>query len=174
MVSATMRKAVGEVITNLKKLPEPGKKTGSFWNFMKGQLLEESEWDQRHIKTIEKEIDSYLSKVDKKTLIEMWKATPQGEEKFDEDKKFDVKEMKTDIIDEMVGQVMDKMDDNYSSRDSFYPSAGSETYQDNGKKSLDVENSDDNAEPDDIPDDDIPLDDDLFNEDMDEDDDYKF
>ena len=169
-----MRKAVGEIITRLKKLPEPGKKTGSFWDFMKSQLLEESEWDQRHIKIIEKEIDVYLSKVDKKTLNEMWKATPQGEEKFDEDKKFDTKEMKADIIDEMVGQVMDRMDDNYSSRDSIYPTVGAESFHDSSTETKSKEDVDDESDPNDFKDDNLDLDDDLFTDDLDDEDDYKF
>ena len=166
-----MRKAVTEIITKLKKLPEPGKKTGSFWNFMKNQLMEEGEWDQKHIKTIEKEIETYLTKLDKKSLLEMWKATPEGEEKYDDDVKIDVKEMKTDIIDEMVGQVMDRMDDNYSSRDSFLPTQ-SAAFAENSKKS---EDDDEDAEPKDIPEDDIDLDDDnIFDEDIEDEDDYRF
>jgi hypothetical protein len=173
-VSAIMRKAVDDIITSLKKLPEPGKKTGSFWDFMKSQLMLESEWDQRHIKIIEKEIDSYLTKIDKKTLIEMWKATPQGEEQFDEDKKVAVKEMKTDIIDEMVGQVMDGMDDNYGSRESVYTPAGPSSYSDSEGKKGEEEESDE--EPDELPEDsdDLSLDDEFFDEDLDEDDEFKF
>ena len=171
-MSATMRKAVNEIITKLKKLPEPGKKTGSFWDFMKSQLMEEGQWEQKHIKVIEKEIDTYLTKLDKKSLIEMWKATPEGEEKYDDDIKFDVKEMKTDIVDEMIGQVMDRMDDNYSSRDSFYPPQTA-TFEES-KRIEDDENTNE-EDINDIPDEDIDLDDDLFNEGIDdEDDDYRF
>ena len=170
-MSASMRKAVTEIIGQLKKLPEPGKKTGSFWNFMKSQLVDEGEWDQRHIKTIEKEIDAYLSKVDKKTLNEMWKATPQGEENFDEDKKFDVKEMKTDIIDEMIGQVMDRMDDNYSSRGSYLPPVIDSSYESEKKEDAPEEES----EPDIDGEEDIEIDDDdFFGGESDEDDDYRF
>ena len=173
-MSATMRKAVTEIITKLKKLPEPGKKTGSFWNFMKSQLMDEGEWEQKHIKIIEKEIDAYLTKLDKKSLIEMWKATPEGEEKYDDDVKIEVKEIKTDIIDEMVGQIMDRMDDNYSSRDSFFPTQ-SATFAEGSKNSGDEEAGEEDAEPKSIPEDDIDLDDDLFNDDIeDEDDDYRF
>ncbi len=173
-MSTTMRKAVAEIITKLKKLPEPGKKTGSFWDFMRNQLMDEGEWDQKHIKVIEKEIEAYLTKLDKKSLIEMWKATPEGEEKYDDDVKIDVKEMKTDIVDEMVGQVMDRMDDNYSSRDSFMPTQ-SESFAGNGKKHSPGENPDEETEPEDISDEDVPLDDDLFNENIDdEDEDFKF
>ena len=173
-MSATMRKAVSEIITKLKKLPEPGKKTGSFWDFMRSQLMDEGEWDQKHIKVIEKEIDALLTKLDKKSLIDMWKATPAGEEKYDDDIKIDVKEMKTDITDEMVGQVMDRMDDNYSSRDSLFPPP-SEAIVENNKKGKVDEIPAEEAEPEDLPDEDIPLDDDLFNEDLnDEDEDFKF
>jgi len=174
-VSATMRKAVTEIITKLKKLPEPGKKTGSFWDFMRSQLREEGEWDQKHIKVIENEIDSFLIKLDKKSLIDMWKATPQGEEKFDNEEKVEVKEMKADISDEMIGQVMDRMDENYSSRDSIFPSQ-SETYAvEESKSKKDEDSIDGDTEPDVIPDDELDLDDDLFSEDIDEEDnEYKF
>lgn len=174
-MSATMRKAVGEIVTRLKKLPEPGKKNGSFWDFMKSQLMTEGEWDQKHIKTIEKEIDSYIAKVDKKSLIEMWKATPNGEEKYDDDMKLNVKEMKEDITDEMVGQVMDRMDDNYNSRDSGF-TAPPETYAANEKtkKSGDETEESEEEELGDFKDDEIDLDDDLFNDDSDDDEDFRF
>ncbi len=174
-MSATMRKAVGDIITKLKKLPEPGKKTGSFWEFMRSQLMEEGEWDQKHIKTIEKEINDYLAKVDKKSLVEMWRATPQGDEKFDNEEKVDVKEMKADITDEMIGQVMDRMDENYSSRDSYFPPVVNETFTGGEKKSEEEGGSEEEeSEPDELVDGDIDLDDDMLDEDIDEEDDYRF
>ncbi|MGK9476815.1 hypothetical protein [Melioribacter sp. OK-6-Me] len=117
-MSKTMKKLVDDVITSLKKLPEPGKKSGSFWDFMKSQLTEEGEWEQKHIQTIEKEIDKLLSKLDKKNIEELWSATPAAEDSIDD--KPSVKQMKSDIKDELVGQVMDRMDENYSRRDSFF------------------------------------------------------
>lgn len=175
-MSAAMRNAVGEIITSLKKLPEPGKKNGSFWDFMKNQLAEESEWDQKHIKIIEKEIDHYLSKLDKKNITDLWNATPAAEEHLD-DKNIDTKKMKADITDEMIGQVMDRMDDNYSSRDTHSPSA-EESYYSNSKKSSKNEESnlDEDSEPESVPDEDVDLeDDDLFNDESESDEDeYKY
>jgi hypothetical protein len=80
--------------------------------------------------------------------------------------------MKTDIIDEMVGQVMDRMDENYSSRDSYFPPQA-ETYA-AGEKKSDENDSEDELEPDDLEDEEIDLDEDIFNEDIDEDDEYKY
>ncbi len=117
-MSGIMKKLVDDVITSLKKLPEPGKKSGSFWDFMKSQLTEEGEWEQKHIQTIEKEIDKLLSKLDKKNIEELWCSTPAAENSLDD--KPSVKQMKSDIKDELVGQVMDRMDENYSRRDSFF------------------------------------------------------
>lgn len=170
-----MRKAVTDIITSLKKLPEPGKKTGSFWDFMKGQLADEGEWDQKHIRTITKEIDTLLSKLDKKSLTDLWKSTPAADEKIDEEKKVDVPEMKDDITDEMIGQVMDRMDDNYSSRESYY--VPSESYY--AAEKIDekkVEDPDSDIEPEDITEEDLDLnDDDLFSEEPEDDeDDFKF
>ncbi len=171
-MSAVMRKAVTEIIAKLKKLPEPGKKTGSFWDFMRSKLMEEGEWEQKHIKVIENEIENYLSKVDKKTVSEIWRATPAGEEKYDDDIKVEDKEMKTDIIDEMIGQVMDRMDENYSSRDSYFPPSA-EAFVATEKKS-DAGSDEDELEPDNLTDEDIDLDEDIFNEDVDDDEEYKF
>lgn len=174
-MSITMRKAVTEIITSLKKLPEPGKKTGSFWDFMKGQLADEGEWDQKHIRTITKEIDTLLSKLDKKSLTDLWKSTPAADEKIDEGKKVDVPEMKDDITDEMIGQVMDRMDDNYSSRESYYTTSESfyATEKIDNKKD---EDPDSDIEPEDITEEDLDLnDDDLFSEEPEDDeDDFKF
>lgn len=168
-----MKKTVIEIITTLKKHTEPGKKTGSFWEFMKSQLSSEGTWEQSHLAIIEKEIDSLLSKLDKKTLLEMWKETPAGDEKFDVDKKIEVKEMKADLTDELMGQVMDRMDDNYSSRDSYYTE--STIYESEPKKESENELLGEDTEPEDIPEEEIDLEDDsLFNKESDEeDDDYR-
>lgn len=172
----TMKKAVAEIITTLKKLPHPGKKTGSFWEFMKSQLADEGEWDQKHIKVIEKEIDTFLTKVDKKSLVEMWKDTPAGDEKFDESKKPDIKEIKTDLTEEILGQVMDQMDENYVARDPFF-SPQEPVYS--AEKESEGEGSDEDfildKEPDEIPDEEIDFDDnDMFDEGDEEDDEIKY
>jgi hypothetical protein len=171
-MSYTMKKAVVEIITVLKKIPEPGKKTGSFWDFMKSKLAEEGEWEQKHIKTIEKEIDGFLSKLDKKSLLDMWTETPAASEKNVDEKKLDTKTIKTDVADELLGQVMDRMDDNYSSRDSFFTS--SEPIYSEQKKDEEEESFNEEKEPDEITDEEIDFDDeDLFNEENDDDDDYR-
>jgi hypothetical protein len=158
-----MSKIVVEVVASLKKLPEPGKKTGSFWDFMKGQLLEEGTWEKSHLSIIENEIDGHLSRLDPQELTDLWKKTDAGSDKFDSDKKVDPKEMKSDLSDELMGQVMDRMDDNYSSRDSFYPSQT--YYEPIEKKEAEEEIFEDESEPEKIEDEELNLnDDDLFDE----------
>ncbi|MGK9369361.1 hypothetical protein ACSSWA_10690 [Melioribacter sp. Ez-97] len=168
-MSKTMKKLVDDVITSLKKLPEPGKKSGSFWDFMKSQLTEEGEWDQKHIHTIEKEIDKLLTKLDKKNIEELWKSTPAAEDLIEA--KPSVKQMKSDITDELIGQVMDSMDENYSKRDTFF--SEDEEYVSGDED----ENGDSEDEPPlgdiddvDLNDEDIDIDD-LFGDDFEEDDD---
>jgi hypothetical protein len=175
-VPNSIKKIIGEVIVALKKHPAPGKSKGSFWDFMKEQLSDEGTWDQTHIKIIEKEIHSHIDKLDKKTLTEFWKSAGPGVQKFDEGKKADLKEMKEDITEELVGQVMDRMDDNYSSRDSFY--VESDFYENTTKKEVTEEGDsvDDDIEPTKIVNEDVELDvDDLFDEEeFNEDDDAGF
>lgn len=172
----SIKKIVGDVVVALKKLPAPGKVRGSFWDFMKEQLSDEGTWDQIHIKVIEKEIHSHINKLDKKTLTEFWKSAGPGVQKFDEGKKVDLKEMKEDLTEELVGQVMDRMDDNYSSRDSFY--VESDFYETTTKKEVtdEGESVDDDIEPSKIVNEDVELDiDDLLDEEeFNEDDDAGF
>jgi hypothetical protein len=175
-VPDSIKKIVIEVIAALKKNPAPGKGKGSFWDFMKEQLSDEGTWDQTHIKLIEKEIHSHINKLDKKTLTEFWKSAGPGIQKFDEGKKADLKEMKEDLTEELVGQVMDRMDDNYSSRDSFY--VESDIYETTAKKEVTDEGDsiDDDVEPSKIENEELELDvEDLFDEEeFNEDDDANF
>lgn len=176
IVPNSIKKIVAEVIVVLKKNPAPGKAKGSFWDFMKEQLSEESTWDQAHIKLIEKEIHIHINKLDKKTLTEFWKSAGPGVQKFDEGKKVDLKEMKDDLTEELVGQVMDRMDDNYSSRDSFY--VESDFYEASAKKEVteDGDSIDEDVEPTKIESEELALDeDDIFDEEeFNEDDDAAF
>ena len=172
-MSSKMNKIVTEIVSSLKKLPTPGKKTGSFWDFMKAQLSEEGTWNQSHLQVIEKEIDSQLSKFDNNGLHELWEKTDAGIEKSESDKKIEVSEMKEDLSDELMGQVMDRMDDNYSSRDSYYTE--SSYYTEPAKKEEDVEEFTEDVEPDKIEDEELNLDDDeLFNDEFDDEDDTNF
>ncbi|MCX6175258.1 MAG: hypothetical protein NTZ27_10940 [Ignavibacteriales bacterium] len=164
-----MKKIVNDVVTVLKKYPSPEKKGQTFWDYLKSQLYSESTWDQKDIKVIEKEIDNCLSKLDKKDLTEMWKNTDKGTEKFEAEKKVEAKEMKADLSDELLGQVMDRMDDNYSSKDTYYSQPDPVLYSNVPKGENDL---DDDSEPENINEEEVELDDDLLGDDeFDEDED---
>ena len=169
-----MKKISTDVVTGLKKMPSPEKNGETFWSYLKDQLYSESPWDKEDLGVIENEINKSLEILDNKDLTELWKETGKGWEKFEADKKVDSNEMKSDLTDEILGQVMDRMDDHYSSRDSFY--IESTVYERESKNEDEVKKSDEDAEPENIDDEDINLDDDdLFNdEDFEEDDETKY
>ncbi len=165
-METNINKIANEIISSLKKMPSPANKKDSFWDFMKSQLADEGTWDQNHLKVIEKEIGNHLAKIDKKTLNEMWLGIAAGIEKIDSDTKVDVKEMKADLTDELFGMVMDRMDDNYSSRDNNYFSE-SNVVEKSAKE--DDEDFVDDAEPEKIEDEDLNLEDDeLFDDELDD------
>ncbi|MFA5805233.1 MAG: hypothetical protein WC879_11365 [Melioribacteraceae bacterium] len=186
-MATSMKKIVNDVVTALKKSPSPEKKGQTFWDYLKSQLYSESTWDQKDLNVIEKEIDNCLDKLDKKDLTEMWKNTDRGIEKFDAEKKVEPKEMKADLSDELLGQVMDRMDDNYSSRDTYYAQPDPVLYSNvpKGEKDLDDDSEpenineegvelDDDSEPENINEEEVELDDDLFEDDeLDEDEDVR-
>lgn len=169
-----MRKIAADVVTGLKKMPSPEKKGDTFWSYLKDQLYSESTWDKEDLGVIEKEINKNLDTLDPKDLNELWKDTDKGWEKYEAEKKVDTAEMKSDLTDEILGQVMDKMDERYSSRDSFYTESA--VYESSSKGSDEEEKPDEEAEPENINDEDINLDDDeLFNdEDFEEDDETRY
>ena len=162
-MSTSIKKIATEVVAGLKKIPSPEKKGETFWNYLKDQLYSESTWDQKDLKIIEKEIDKSLNKLDSKNLTELWKETDKGWKKFEAEKKVDSKEMNADLTDEILGQVMDRMDDHYSSKDSYYTE--STVYESSAKGKDDEEKFDEDAEPENIEDEDLNLDDDILNED---------
>lgn len=171
-MSNQMNKITNEVIAALKKLPAPGKKSGSFWDFMKSQLADDSTWDQSHLKVIEKEIDGHLGKLDKKALTDLWKNTETGLDKYEADKKVEAKEMKVDLNDALMGMVMDRMDDNYSSRDSYH--AETTYFEPSAKSGEEDDGFDEDKEPE-VIDEELNLDDDemLDDEDFDDDEDSR-
>ncbi len=171
---ASMKKIAAEVVASLKTIPSPEKKGKTFWDYLKDQLYSESTWDKDDLKVIEKEIHAQLNKLEKKELADLWKDTDKGFEKSEANKKIDPKEMKEDLTDEILGMVMDRMDDNYSSRDSYFSQPESSYVQ---EKEGDGEESDDEAEPDKIDDEDFDMEDeDLFGDEdnFEEDDESRF
>jgi hypothetical protein len=172
-LQASIKKIAAEVVSNLKKIISPEKSGETFWDYLKDQLYSESPWDQKDLKVIENEIGKSLDTLDKKELTELWKDTDKGWEKFEAEKKVDTAEMKTDLTDEILGQVMDRMDDHYSSKDSYYPE--SPTYVSSSGEKEDEEKSDEDEEPSDIENEDLDIDDDLFNgEDFEDDENNSF
>ncbi|MEK6552270.1 MAG: hypothetical protein AABZ54_02325 [Bacteroidota bacterium] len=161
-MATSTKKIVNDVVTALKKSPSPEKKGQTFWDYLKSQLYSESTWDQKDLEVIEKEVDNCLNKLDKKDLTEMWKNTDRGMEKFEAEKKVEEKEMKADLSDELLGQVMDRMDDNYSSRDSYYSQPDPITYSNDKKGEKDF---DDDSEPENINEEEVELDNDLSEDD---------
>lgn len=169
-----MKKIVTDVVASLKKLPSPEKKGQTFWDYLKEQLYSESTWDKKDLNVIEKEISSHLNKLEKKDLTELWKSSDKGSDKIDADKKVDANEMKEDLTDEMLGQVLDRMDDNYSSKESFFSQP--ETNYVSVKKGADSEGDlDEDSEPEKIDDPELDLDDkDLFEDEEFDDEDSRF
>ena len=158
----SMKKIVTDVVASLKKLPSPEKSGQTFWDYLKEQLYSESTWDKNDLNVIEKEINSHLNKIEKKDLNEMWESTDKGSEKIDAEKKVEVKEMKEDLTDEILGQVMDRMDDNYSSKDSYF-SQPETPYVAEKKSNGSNEDLDEDTVPGKIDDEDLDLDDkDIF------------
>ncbi len=174
-----MKKIATDVIASLRKKPSPEKAGSSFWDFMKEQLYSETTWDQNDLKVIEKEIDTQLSKIEKKELTDLWKRTDIGMDKFDDGKKVDSAEMKEDLTGEILGQVMDRMDDNYSGGSSDYrPTEAYFAVEEDAtkKKKIPDEEGGEEKEPSEIgEDDDLNLDDeDLFIDDDIEDEEENF
>lgn len=120
-MAASMKKIVGEVITTLKKHPSPEKKGKSFWDYLKDQLYSETTWDQADLLVIENEIGKHLSKLERKDFIKLWESTDAAMDKLDLDETPDAAEMKTDLTNDILGQVMDRMDDNYSGGSYYTP-----------------------------------------------------
>lgn len=167
-----MKKIVNDVIAALKKLPSQEKKGQTFWDYLKSQLYSESTWDQKDLKVIEKEIDHCLNKLEKKDITTLWKDTDKGWEKFEAEKKVEIKEMKADLSDELMGQVMDRMDDNYSSRDTYFTQPEVPLYS--GEAAKEKEEFSEDSEPAEIEDEDLNLDDEILDEDEFDDDETNF
>jgi hypothetical protein len=174
-MSDPMKKIVTDVVASLKKMPSPEKNGKTFWDFMKEQLYSDSTWDQNDLKVIEKEIDKNLSALEKTDLTQLWESTDAGMDKLDDGKKVDSKEMREDLTGEILGQVMDRMDDNYSGG-SYYQQTASyystETDISAVKKKEEEEDPESEKEPPNI-DDELGIDEDeIFNdEDFDEEED---
>lgn len=109
------KKIVNNVINSLDKLPSPEKKTLSFWSYLKDQLYSEATWDQNDIAVIEKEIRKELDKLPKNDLENLWHDCDAAQNSLDEGNKISENQMKIDLMNDLLGEVMNRMDDNYDS-----------------------------------------------------------
>ncbi|MFA3783315.1 hypothetical protein ABRY23_09660 [Melioribacteraceae bacterium 4301-Me] len=161
-MAQSLRKSINDLVTILKKQTAPGQKKKSIWETLQSQLADEGEWDQKLIKAIEQEADKYLSKFDKKTLIAMWEDSDVALDSGKESSLLSTKEIKEDLVKELVDKVMDRLDSNYSRSNYF-----DEDEQPFAEEKHDEEEDEFELEEPDEFDDDIKFDDDIFNDDDD-------
>lgn len=118
-MATSLKKVTNDLVALLKKQNAPGQKKKSIWDTMLDQVSDEGTWDQNLIKAIEKEIDGYLSKLDNKTIAELWDDSDAAYDSDNDSSTLDTKAMKADLVNELVDKVMDKIDDG-NSRESIY------------------------------------------------------
>lgn len=161
-------KIVDGVISSLEKMKSPDKSNSSFWSYLKDQLYSESPWDQSDLAVIEKEIMKELSKLNQNDLTKIWKLSEVSETKL-EGTDLTPELMKTNLVNEFLSKVLDKMDDNYSSGSAYTqvytaPTSSSKRDNDTDDEFIEEEHLEENEFEEDFEDDDL-LDEESFDDD---------
>lgn len=102
--------AVKEIIELLQSSLLKNEKSKTLWTALKEQSKQEGTWDQDLIDAIEKKIMKYLGSLEEEDLRVMWETTEKGMDSFDDRDDIPLKNIKTDLVDEFMNLVMDKLD----------------------------------------------------------------
>jgi len=119
LVVMLLKKTVTDIVAILKKQPAPGQKKITIWASLQAQMEDAGTWDQEVMKEIEKIITAQLNKLDKKVFVKLFEDSGAFLNSDEEANKMTPKAMKTALVDELVGLVLDKLDSNYT-RSSYF------------------------------------------------------
>lgn len=145
-MALTMTKAATDLISMLKKQKYPEEPKKTYWNIVTEQIAEEGTWDDDLIDQVKEEIASWLSKLKKNDLNNLWDESESAEE-YDEDLP-DNETIIDELSDELLDNVLNKIEDSTPREEYFIPEAAS------SKKKKDEDDDFDDDFKDDIFDDD--------------------
>lgn len=104
-----LNQSVNEIIKILQSEPSPQSKAKTIWEELKDQSEQAGTWDPDLMKTIEAKIIKHLSSINDDDLRLMWESTEAGLESFDERNNIPMEKINSDLLDESVNLVMDKL-----------------------------------------------------------------
>lgn len=104
-----LNQSVNEIIKILQSEPSPQSKAKTIWEELKDQSEQAGTWDPDLMKTIEAIITKHLSAINDNDLRLMWESTEAGLESFDERNNIPIEKINSDLLDESVNLVMDKL-----------------------------------------------------------------
>ncbi|MFC2135248.1 hypothetical protein ACFLTH_11575 [Bacteroidota bacterium] len=104
-----LHKSVSEIIKILQSTPTPGNEAKTIWEDLREQSEQAGTWDPDLMKIIEEKILKHLSSINENDLRLMWESTEAGLESFDERNNIPMEKINTDLVNESINLVMDKL-----------------------------------------------------------------
>ena len=124
-VAVSLSKTAVEIEKLFKKLQAPGKSKKTFWQLFSEQAEEEGVWDEKLINSAKEQIDIHLSKLNDAKLFDLWEQSEAASENFKERNELNADSVKSDLQEELLNLVLDKLDSssqstNYYEGESYY------------------------------------------------------
>lgn len=104
-----LNQSVSEIIKTLQSTPLPQNKAKTIWEDLKEQSEQAGTWDSGLMDIIEGKILNHLSEINEDDLRLMWESTEAGLESFDERNSIPIEKIKTDLVNESLNLIMDKL-----------------------------------------------------------------
>ena len=158
-MALTMAKAATDLISILKKQKFPDEPKKTYWNILTEQIAEEGTWDDDLIEQVKEEIAGWLSKLKKNDLNSLWDESESADEY--EDDLPDNETIIDDLSDELLDNVLNKIEDATPREEYFIPEAASSKKRNEEDDDFDDDFKDDIFDDDDLDD----FDDQVFEDD---------
>lgn len=104
----SIKKLVTKVVSDLQK-DKTSKGKESLWDYFTEKLSDEGAWKQDDLALIENKINNRLNDLKEDELKALWADSATGMEKFALAETISTDEMKTDLVNETLDRVMDKL-----------------------------------------------------------------
>lgn len=119
-MAASLTKTAGEIEKLFRKLAAPGEPKKTYWQVISEQAEEEGVWDEELLNSAKEQIGIHLNKFNNEKLFDLWEQSEAAAENFAERSGLKADSVKSDLQEELLNLVLDKLDSNSHAATNYY------------------------------------------------------
>lgn len=153
-MAMSLNKATNELVALFKKQKFSENKKKTYWQIITEQMSADGSWDDDLLDKVKEEITTWLNKLKKSDLQDLWDESETAAENYPDEDMPDEDVALDELGEELIDIVFDKIEDSAPREDFYIPSKGSKKkFEEDFDEDFDDDLFDDDEDFDDLGDD---------------------